>query len=150
MIKELKVGNTIYTNYMEKTTAENGEIVWHIPTNLTKFREVCLDTIKWQIGNNVKLSVKREMNLSVVNSKAIALVVKVLDNMHPDFSSGYTDLEKNNWQRIVALSSNGYSDSELLNNTLKVISESLALGTEKMVAISEASTIDEMITILNR
>ena len=149
MIKILKIENKVYQNFEEKKLDEKGNEVWNIPTDLKEFRAMAVDTINWQIGDNVKKALgNTQTNLSASNAKGIVLVSKVLNTLNPNLD-GLTDLEKDSWQKMVALADSGYSDSELLNNSLTKVSEYIEAGTDKIARITSANSIENIINILN-
>ena len=148
MIKQIKINETIYDNFDEKYLGEDGNIHWNIPTNLEEFRATAIDTIKWQIGDRVKKATKTSVNLSASNAKAIALIAKILNKENPDLS-GLTDLEKSIWNKMVLLADNGYADSEMLDLSLSSVIENISIGTNRIVAVTNATSIEEIIDILN-
>ena len=116
---------------------------------MEKFKEIAIDTINWQIGDNVKKALgNTQTNLSASNAKGITLVAKVLNGLNPALD-GLTDLEKDSWNKMVALADGGYSDSELLNNSLTKVNEFIAAGTDRATRMASANSIEEVIAILN-
>ena len=145
----LKKEGRIEENYTEKYLDENGNEVWNIPTDLSKFKEIAIDTINWKMGDNVKkMTGNVATNLNVANAKAIALLTKIISNGDPDLGDLST-LEKSNWEKLSTLANNGYADSELLDKSLSAVLDSISTGTTKIIAIMGASTIEEIIGILN-
>jgi len=149
MIKILKKENQVFQNFNEKDVLEDGSVVWNIPTDIEEFKALAIDTINWQIGDNVKKALGSiQINLSAANAKGIALLAKVINAQNPDTSS-LTSLEADNYNKMVALADGGYADSELLNASLTSVTDEIANGTEKIVRITNATTIEEIIEILN-
>jgi len=149
MIKQLKKGNNIYQNFEEKTVSEDGVETWNIPTDVEEFKALAIDTINWQIGDNVKKALgNTQTNLSASNAKGIALLAKVINAQEHDTST-LTDLELDSYNKMVALAEGGYADSQLLNASLSKVSEFIAVGTDKVSRVTSATTIDAVIDILN-
>ena len=149
MIKILKKDGLIYQNIEEKSVNEDGVEVFNIPTDVALFQTMAIDTINWVIGDNIKKAVGNTFTtLSASNSKAIALLAKIVNGLAPDTSS-LTTLEADNFTKLVALGDGGYGDSELLNASLTAVDTEIAAGTDKITRITNATTIDEVIAILN-
>jgi len=149
MIKVVKIKDLVYTNIEEKTINENGQEVWNIPTDLTKLKAIAVDTINWVAGDRVKKAVQNNITLlNASNSKAIVLLVKVINSLNPD-TSNLSDNEKNAFNKMVALGDNGYADSKLLNNMLDSVVNNVTNISQKVSAVEKATTIDEVIDILN-
>ena len=149
MIKILKKQNQIFQNFEEKTVLEDGTVEWNIPQDVDELKAMAIDTINWQIGSSVKKAVgNTNVNLSAANAKGIALLAKVINAQNPDTST-LTELEKDSWNKLVALAENGYADSELLNASLTNVSSSIERGTDKVARIASANTHEEVIAILN-
>ena len=148
MIKYIKLGELVFQNLEPKYINEDGSETWNIPQDIEEFRAAAIDTIKWRMGQEIKKSVETSINLSAANSKAIALLAKVVAAQNPDISS-LSNLEKQNWQKLLDLAGNGYADSELLLSALSAVESEIAKGTEKITRIMSASTHDEIISILN-
>ena len=149
MIKQVKIGKLIYTNLEPRTTDENGQETWNIPTDLEEFRKIVIDTINWKIGNDVKKATGDFAKLSAANSKAIVIVLKLLDTLSPD-TSKLSDLEKSAYSKMLTLANNGYGDSELLNNSLDAVLSGVTAGQKQISDALKATTIDELIGILNK
>jgi len=149
MIKILKKGNQVFQNFDEKEILEDGTVIWNIPTDVEEFKALAIDTINWQIGDSVKKALgNTQTNLSASNAKGIVLVAKVLNSLSPK-QTGLSDLEKDSFNKMIELGENGYADSGLLNASLSKVSEFIASGTDKAVRVTSATTIDEVIEILN-
>ena len=148
MIKLLKIGNLIYTNFEEKSFDENGNKICNILADLEEFRKVTIDTINWWVGNKVKKQTGDFAKLSAANSKAIVILTKLLVSLNPD-TSKLTDLEKSAWDKLVNFAENGYADSELLNNSLDAVQSYVVKGGDLINKALQATTIDELIGILN-
>ncbi len=149
MIKMLKKNNQVFQNFEEKEILEDGTVVWNIPTNVEEFKAMAIDTINWQIGDGVKKAVgNTNVNLSASNAKGIALLAKVVNAQSPDTSS-LTELEADSYNKLISLADGGYADSELLNASLTNVSEFIARATDKVARVTQAESIDDVITILN-
>ena len=149
MIKQIKIGQNIYDGFEKSTVLEDGSVVENITTNIDELKAIAIDTINWQIGDSVKKSVgNTNVNLSASNAKGIALLAKVVNAQSPDTSS-LTELETDSWNKLVALADGGYADSELLNTSLTNVSEFIARATDKVARVTQAESIDDVITILN-
>ena len=149
MIKTLKIDDLIYQNIDEHATDENGEPLYDLPTDIDKFKALAIDTVNWQIGDNVTRSLgNTQTNLSASNAKAVVLLAKLIGMLNPD-TTGLSQLELDSYNKMLALADNGYSDSELLNSSLAKVSEYIAAGTDKVARIMAAQSIEEVIAILN-
>ena len=149
MIKIIKIGDNIYQNYEEKTINENGQEVWNIPTDLTKLKAIATDTINWVAGDRVKKVVQNNITLlNASNSKAIVLLVKVINSLNPDLSKLTTN-EKDAFDKMVTLGDNGYADSKLLNAMIDSVTNNITSLSQKIADVENATTIDEVISILN-
>jgi len=148
MIKKIKINDMIYTNIEAFYVDEEGNKNWNIPSDLETLRKATIDTFNWLIGQEVKRTAKNFTGLSASNSKAIALVIKLLDAQNPDTSS-LTELEKSAYNKMLNLANVGYSDSELLNNVLNAVTTNISVYTEKIDAAVQAESIDELIGLLS-
>ena len=132
--------------FIRKNFEEGG---WNVPTDLEEFKTLAVDTINWQIGDNIKKTLgNTQTNLSASNAKAIALSVKVISSLNPNLDS-LTELEKDSWSKLVLLEQNGYADSQMLNTSISSVSEFIAKGTDKATRVSSATTHEEVIAVLN-
>ena len=149
MIKILKKNNLIYQNFEEKSIDEQGNEVWNIPTDLEEFKAIAIDTISWQIGDNVKKSLGDiQTLLSASNAKAIALLAKLIKPTQAQLDN-LTPLEKDSWVKLKALADNGYADSKLLNNSLTNVTTFIQKGSDKIARVVKAKTLEDVINILN-
>ena len=149
MIKILKIGDTVYQNFKEKSIDENGNEIWNIPKDLEEFKAMAIDTINWQIGDNVKKALGNiQTNLSASNAKAIALLAKLMKPTQTQLDN-LTDLEKDSWNKLKSLADNGYADSQLLNNSLATVNIEIQKGSDKIVRVTNANSIEEVVAILN-
>jgi len=148
MIKQIKIGKMIYTNIEPKTIDENGQETWNIPTDVEEFRKIVIDTINWKIGNEVKKATGDFAKLSAANSKAIVIVLKLLDTLSPD-TSKLSDLEKSAYDKMLTLANNGYGNSDLLNTSLDAVTSGITKGQDLISKALQVTTIDELIGILN-
>jgi len=148
MIKLIKFGKEIHSNVEPFYTDEEGNKHWNIPTDVEEFRKITIDTINWKIGNEVKKATGNFAKLSAANSKAIVIVLKLLDTLSPD-TSKLTDLEKSAYDKMLTLANNGYGDSELLNTSLDAVTNGVTKGQDLISKALQATTIDELIGILN-
>ena len=148
MIKLIKIGDLIYQGFEEKIFDEKGNAIWNIPTDVEEFRKITIDTINWYVGDAVKKQIGDFAKLSAANSKAIVLLTKLLVTLSPD-DSKLSDLEKSAWDKLTAFADNGYADSKLLNNSLSAVSDYVVKGGELISKALQATTLDELIGILN-
>ena len=150
MIKVLKEGNRIYKNLeKEFLDPETNQVISNIPTDLATFQAMAIDTVEWQIGDNVKKAIGNvDTKLSASNAKAIALLAKIINTLNPD-TSNLTPLEFDSWNKLLNLANNGYADSKLLNSSLDAVDSYIKAGVNKIERVKEATTIDEIIAILN-
>jgi len=148
MIKLIKFEKEIHSNIEPFYVDKDGNKVWNIPTDVEEFRKVTIDTINWKIGNEVKKATGDFAKLSAANSKAIIIVLKLLNTLSPD-TSKLTDLEKSAYDKMLNLANNGYGDSELLNNSLDAVLNGITKGQELINKALQATTMDELIGILN-
>ena len=148
MIKQIKINNQIHTNIESYYIDEEGNKIWNIPSDLETLRTATIDTFNWLIQRAVKKTAESQAGLSASNSKAIALVIKLLDAQNPDTST-LTDLEKSAYDKMLNLANAGYSDSELLNNVLDAVTTNITEYSQKIDAANKATTIDELIGLLS-
>ncbi len=148
MIKLIKIGDLVYQGYNEKTFDEDGKETWNIPTDVEEFRKIVIDTINWKIGQNIKNATQDFTRLSAANSKAIIIVLKLLDTLNPD-TTGLTVKEKSAYDKMLTLVNNGYGDSDLLNTSLDAVLNGIQTGQTLITNALKATTIDELIGILN-
>ena len=148
MIKQIKLNNFIHTNIEPYYTDEEGQKIWNIPSDLEELRAAAIDTFNWLIGQEVKRTAKNFTGLSASNSKAIALLVKIIDAQSPNLDN-LTDLEKSAYDKMLNLANAGYSDSELLNNVLDAVTNNITSYSEKINKALEATTVDELIELLS-
>jgi hypothetical protein len=148
MIKQIKLNNLIHTNIEPYYIDEEGNKQWNIPSELDELRSATIDTFNWLIGQEVKKTAKNFTGLSASNSKAIALLVKIIDAQSPNLDN-LTDLEKSAYDKMLNLANAGYSDSELLNNVLDAVTINIASYSEKIDKALEATTVDELIALLS-
>ena len=150
MIKTIKIGNKIYKNFEEKSVDKDGNETLNIPEDLNEFKQLAIDTINWQIGDGVKKALgNTQVNLSAVNSKAIALVIKILDAMDVDVSETLSEKEQDSFSKLVTLSNSGYADSDMLNNSLSAVIDGRTNGYGKAERVMKAETHEDVIAILN-
>ena len=148
MIKIIKIGDLVYQGFQEKVIDKNGKETWNIPTDIEEFRKIVIDTINWKIGQNIKNATQDFTRLSAANSKAIIIVLKLLDTLNPD-TTGLTDKEKSAYDKMLTLANNGYGDSDLLNTSLDAVLNGVQTGKTLITNALNATTIDELIGILN-
>ena len=148
MIKLIKIGDLVYQGFQEKVIDENGKEIWNISTDVEEFRKIVIDTINWKIGQDIKNATQDFTRLSAANSKAIIIVLKLLDTLNPD-TTGLTEKEKSAYDKMLTLAQNGYGDSELLNNSLEAVLNYTQTGQTLITHALKATTTDELIGILN-
>jgi len=148
MIKQIKLNNLIHTNIEPYYYDEEGNKNWNIPSDLEELRAATIDTFNWLIGQEVKKTAKNFTGLSASNSKAITLLVKIINAQSPNLDN-LTDLEKNAYNKMLALANAGYSDSKLLNNVLDAVINNIASYSEKIGKTLEAQSVNELIKLLS-
>jgi hypothetical protein len=147
MIKVIKIGDLVYQNIEPFYLNEKGEKVWNIPTGLEELRKCVIDTINWLIGQEIKnINDGDYTKLSAANSKAIALIAKLISDKVD--TSKLTETERKIWNLIVQLANSGYSDSELLLNMLTAVVEKINKYSQYIDQALNAKTVDELIEIL--
>jgi len=149
MIKVIKLGDNIYQKIEKKSIDEQGNEIWNVPEDLEEFKAVAIDTVNWTVGDKIKKAMENNITLlNAANSKAIVLLAKVVNTLNPDLS-GLTDKEKSAFDIITSLGDNGYSDSELLNASVSIISDSVQKVPTFIANITDATSHEEVIEILN-
>jgi len=148
MIKQIKLKNLIHTNIEPYFIDEEGNKVWNIPSDLEGLKAATIDTFNWLIGQEVKKTAKNFTGLSASNSKAIALLIKIIDAQSPNLDN-LTALEKSAYKKMLNLANAGYSDSELLNNVLDAVTNNIVAYSEKIDKALEAQSVDELIELLS-
>ena len=112
--------------------------------DLSIAKEIAIDTIKWQMGQEVQnKSGGTVLDTSVANAKAITLLAKIVASLNPDLTS-LSALEKEAFAKLTGLADIGYADSDSLNTSLNEVANQIDLGTAKIVQVMEATTIDEV------
>ncbi|ADV47021.1 hypothetical protein [Nitratifractor salsuginis] len=145
MIKIIKIGDLVYQNIGVESGEGNGQ--WNIPKELEELRGCTIDTINWLIGQEVKKASGGEfVKMSAANSKAITLIVKAIDGAAD--KSNFTKNEKVAWDAMLSLAEGGYSDSELLVQSLTAVTKNIQIYSQKIKQALAATTIDELIEIL--
>ena len=148
MIKLIKIEDLVYQGYDEKILDENEKETWNIPTDVEEFRKIVIDTINWKIGQDIKNATQDFTRLSAANSKAIIIVLKLLDTLNPN-TTGLTVKEKSAYDKMLSLANNGYGDSDLLNTSLDAVLKYTQTGQTLITNALNATTIGELIGILN-
>jgi len=116
--------------------------------SVEEFKTIAFNSVNWIVGQKIKSDLGTQVQLSTSNSKGIVLLAKLIETLNPDLSV-LSALEKESFSKMISLSEKGYSDSSLLNNSLTKVDEYVSKSSEKIVSINEASTIEEIIDILN-
>lgn len=148
MIKLLLISGVVLQNTEPFYIDENEQKVWNIPQDLVEFKKVGIDTINWVTGQAIKKALGNDIQLSTSNSKGIILIAKLLSSSGIDTSS-LTELETQSFNKMVSLAESGYADSELLNASLSNVDTYISKATEKIIAITNADSIDAVIDVLN-
>jgi hypothetical protein len=73
---------------------------------------------------------------------------KIINAQNFDMSC-LSELERDSFKKMITLSENNYADSELLNTLLSSVSDFVAAGSDNISKVMKATTIDEIIEILN-
>jgi hypothetical protein len=150
-IKRLKLNNKIYENLrLFETDLESYELTRNplIPENLEEFKKIAVDTIQSSIGLDVKKQAKTQVNLSASNSKFILLLYKVM-KLNGLKTDGLSPKEKEALEVADKLVEEGYTESDLMLNTLKKVQSSRLKGGEKVKRVLNAKSIEEVIEVLN-
>jgi len=148
MIKLIKMNGLVYQGFEEKSFDESGKEVWNIPTNIEEFRKIVIDTINWQMGQEITKATGNYTKLSAANSKAIIVLLKLLDTLNPD-TSKLDSLENTAYKKMTELASQGYGDSKLLNDSLDAVLNGITKGQNLISKALQATSINELIEILN-
>ena len=149
MIKLIKINNLIYKNYAERYVDEQGNEIWNIPDNVQELLPVALDTINWWVGDKVKKATGDFTKLSAANSKAIALLFKIVDSLNPN-TSNLTEKEQAAYDAMKALAGAGYSDSDLLNSSIQAVNKYIQKGAQLAEQAIQAQSVEELISVLNQ
>ncbi len=149
MIKLIKLNDLIYQNYEEKSIDEQGNEVWNIPNNVQELLPIVIDTINWWVGDKVKNATGDFTKLSAANSKAIALLFKLVNSLNPD-TSGLTEKELAAYDAMNQLAQTGYSDSDLLNGSIQAVNEYIQRGEQLAGQAMQAQSVEELIGVLNQ
>ena len=148
MIKIVKIGGLVYQGMEPFYIDENGNKVWNIPNDLETLRSYVIDTFNWLIGQEVKKQSGGDFTkLSAGNSKAIVLLLKLIDTLNPD-ESNLTDTEKNILNKLRIFKQQGYSDSPMLDSMLESVLNNISLYSKKIGQAQQAESIDELIKLL--
>lgn len=148
MVNIIKLGNLIYRGIERQTTDENGTKRWAIPDTVETLLPVVLDTINWWVGDRVKRATGDLTRLSAANSKAIALLVKLIAGLNPD-TSALSANEKSAYDALLTLADAGYSDSELLVGSIGAVQQYIKRGNDAVSRAMAAKSVDELIDVLN-
>ena len=148
MIKIIKLGELIHQGIEPKTTDDSGYTHWAIPDTVETLLPVVLDTINWWVGDRVKRVMGDMTKLSAANSKAIALLVKLVAGLNPD-TSALSANEKSAYDALLALANSGYSDSELLVGSIGAVQQYIQRGNDAAQRAMAAKSVDALIDVLN-
>jgi len=153
-IKELKIGNSVFSDIDTAEIDESGTLVYPKLQNIEYLKEIAIDTLNWKIGRVVLDNAGgKQVDLSASNSKSIVAKAKILNKIVEqiglDLSGFLTPLEMESFNLEIQLAENGYSDSEKLKNTLTAVVGSISKYTERMQRVVNADNIEEIINILN-
>jgi hypothetical protein len=83
-----------------------------------------------------------------MNAKSMAVMCKLLAPTKTKLDS-LTQDEKEAWNIMETLASNGYGDSKKLVDGLNAVMTAVAKATDKSVRVMQATTHEEVIEILN-
>jgi len=148
MIKVIKIGELVYQGIEPFYVDEQGDKVWNIPNDLETLRNCTIDTFNWLIGQEVKKQSGGDFTkLSAGNSKAIVLLLKLIDTLNPD-ESNLTETEKDILNKLRIFAENGYSDSQMLNNMLESVLNNISVYSQKIEKAQQAKSVDELIRLL--
>ena len=147
MIREIKIGDSVYSGIEEKTV-EDGVVTWNVPEDLGEFKAVALDTVNYQAGQSVLSIAGNNAGLSTMNAKSQAVICKLLTPTEAKLDS-LTDNEKAAWGIMSGLAEGGYGDSERLVGGLQAVTTAIAKATDKSMRVMQAKTHEEVIAVLN-
>lgn len=148
MIKLIKINDLIYQNYEEKYVDDQGNEIWNIPNTPQELLPVVLDTINWWVGERVRKTMGDLVKMSAANSKAIALLFKVVDSLQPD-TSALSEKERQIYDAMVALAGTGYTDSDLLLSSINAVNKYVQRGEQLAGEANRAQTLEELLNVLN-
>ncbi len=141
-VKIIKIKNEIRERFSLKDTLEDGTIVYNVPENIEELKKCALDTIDWEIEQKLK------NKANAVNSKLALFAVQLALLSSPD-TTGLTDTQKQLLANIEQLVGFEYTDSELAENATARTVELLTSATQKAARIGSATTIEEVVEVLN-
>jgi len=148
MIKLIKIGELVYQGIEPYYIDKNGNKIWNIPNDLETLRNCAIDTFNWLIGQEVKKQSGGDFTkLSAGNSKAIVLLLKLIDTLNPD-ESNLTKTEKNILSKLRTFANNGYSNSQMLDNMLESVLNNISVYSQKIEKAQQAKSVDELIRLL--
>jgi hypothetical protein len=149
MIKLIKLGDNIIANIEPYYYDEEGNQIWNIPNTLDELKNAMIDTYNWLIGQSIKNLLGDDTKLPASNSKAIALLVKIISQVIPENTTlNLTDLEKSAWNKLLFLVNNGYSDSELLNASLDAVINNINEYSKKIEDVLKINDFNELLNYI--
>lgn len=147
MIKWIKINNLIYQNIESKTTDENDNEIYNIPTDPAQLRKCCEDTLGWLVFKKLEPFIGSIDKRSACLFKAVVLFGKIVSQLNLDMDK-FTEKEKNILKIMQTLAEGGYSDSELLDSALNSLMEALTWYREKQKELTQADTTEDMVKFL--
>jgi len=151
LIKYIKLGDKILQNVETYIiNPETGEKTKNslIPQNLEELKNITIDTLNWLIGEEVKKIAGNTTKLSASNSKAIMLVYKLLKQNVELNTDNLTKTEKAIINEFDKITESGYTDSELLLNTIKAVGENIMKYNALIEEALKVKNTDKLIKIL--
>jgi len=147
-LKWLKIGDVVHRNVPVKEITEAGEEIWNVPQDLDQLKQLVADTFAWLVLQKICEILPSPDKREASTTKAITLLAKVINTLNPDISS-LTQKEQEAWQKLQALGQAGYSDSDLLNQSLQALIDTLRWYSQKVQALQEAETLEEVVEVVN-
>jgi hypothetical protein len=150
LINRIKIGSSDYRNlWTYEQYDDSGVVRYNIPEDLGEFRVIAIDTLNWLIGKNVlKVAGGKAIDVGTANSKLGVLLVKAVLQLGVD-TTQFTELEQETIRDCDALYDAGYSDSEKLRDTVATLLPTISTFTERIARVSQATSHEEIIDILN-
>jgi hypothetical protein len=149
-IKRIKIGSADHRNLWTYEPDEDGGVTYNIPTDVEEFRLLAIDTVQWLLGKTALTAAGgTSSKIDEVMTRGITLVSKAVLDLGLD-TSEYSDNEKESFDLMSELYDNGYADNEQLVSTLRVLTPGIADAESKITDIVAATTIEDIIDVLNR
>jgi len=143
MFSIIKVNGYIYQN-ADETSIPN------LPDDFAGWLSLAKETVRWMAGQKIFAALSNDpTKRSTALTKSIALIVKVIstiisqNNLTFD-TTALTANELTIWNTLLALATNGYSDSPLTATSVTTIQNELTWYQDQLTALDALTTIDEV------